>query len=255
MAVLEKNVPAARLPHRFAPKGEPLAGAFFWLSAFYAVYCVRPEDWIPGLSFLPLAKISGVCALVALLMSAGRSKRRFRDLPLEARYFFAMICLLFLAALLSPVWKGGAFFKTLDFTKALVAWVLTFMVITSFARLRRIVFIQSASVAVIAVVSVIKGRSSPRLEGVIGGIYSNSNDLAFAIVLTLPFCFAFLLSTRSIPRKVAWGVPMLAMCLAMFLTASRAGLSIFWSRARCACGFSESGANGITWLRLPSWWR
>jgi hypothetical protein len=223
MAVLEKDARAARVPQRFAPKADPLAGAFFWLSAFYAVYCVRPEDWIPGLSYLPLAKIAGVFALIALLMSAGRSKRRFRDLPREASYFVAMIGLLFVSAALSPVWKGGAFFKTLDFSKALVAWVLTFIVITSFARLRRIIFIQSASVAVIAVVSVFKGRSSPRLEGVIGGIYSNPNDLAFAIVLTLPFCFAFLLSTRSIPRKIAWVVSMLVMCLALFLTASRAG--------------------------------
>lgn len=223
MAVLEKDVRATRLPQRFAPQGEPLSGAFFWLSAFYAVYCVRPEDWIPGLNYVPLAKIAGLCALVALLMSAGRSKRRFQDLPREASYFAAMICLLFVSALLSPVWKGGAFFKTLDFSKALVAWVLTFIVITNFPRLRRIIFIQSASVVVIAVLSAIKGRSSSRLEGVVGGIYSNPNDLAFAIVLTLPFCFAFLLSTRSIPRKIAWAASMLVMCLALFLTASRGG--------------------------------
>ena len=57
----------------------------------------------------------------------------------------------------------------------------------------------------------------------IGGIYSNPNDLAFAIVLTLPFCFAFLLSTRSIPRKAVWGASMLIMCTALFMTASRAG--------------------------------
>jgi len=31
------------------PKKEGLSGAFFWLSAFYFVYCARPEDWIPGL--------------------------------------------------------------------------------------------------------------------------------------------------------------------------------------------------------------
>jgi O-antigen ligase len=61
------------------------------------------------------------------------------------------------------------------------------------------------------------------LEGVIGGIYSNPNDLAFAIVLTLPFCFAFLLNTRSVPRKAAWAASMLAMCTALFMTASRAG--------------------------------
>jgi len=223
MAVLEKDVPSAALPQTFAPKGEPQAGAFFWLSAFYVVYCARPEDWIPGLAYIPLAKISGIFAFLALLMSAGRSKRGFRDLPREASYFSGMICLLFVSALVSPVWKGGAFLKTLDFVKALVAWILTFLVITSFARLRRIIFIQSASVAVITVVSVLKGRSHPRLEGVIGGIYSNPNDLAFAIVLSLPFCVAFLLSARGIPRKAVWAAAMLVMCIALFMTASRAG--------------------------------
>jgi len=222
MAVLEKKVAeGAWGQHKFAPTGEALSGAFFWLSAFYLVYCARPEDWIPGLTYVPLAKISGIFALLGLLMSAGKTKRGFRDLPKEAFYFFGMICLLYISALLSTVWRGGAFFRTLDFSKALIAWVLTFLLVTSFQRLRRIIFIQSASVAVIAVVSVLKGRSHPRLEGVIGGIYSNPNDLGFAIVLTLPFCFAFLLSTRSIPRKLAWVAAMLVMCAALFMTASR----------------------------------
>ena len=223
MAVLEKSVPDSRLPRRFASKGEPLAGAFFWLSAFYVVYCARPEDWIPGLKYIPLAKISGIFAAAALLMSAGKAKRGLRNLPREAKYLFAIICLLFISALLSPVWRGGAIFKTIDFSKAIVAWVLTFCVITTFARLRRIIFIQSASVVVICIVSILKGRGTARLEGVIGGIYSNPNDLAFAIVLTLPFCFAFLLSTRSLPRKAAWAGSMLVMCMALFMTASRAG--------------------------------
>jgi hypothetical protein len=223
MAVLENNGPSERWTKKFGVQREPLAGAFFWLSAFYLVYCGRPEDWIPGLSYIPLAKISGIFALLGLLTSAGRTKRSFRDLPREAFYLVGMICVLFSSALLSTIWKGGAFFKTLDFSKAVVAWILTFLVVTSFTRLRRIIYIQSASVAVISVVSVIKGRSHPRLEGVIGGIYSNPNDLAFAIVLCLPFCFAFLLRTRSLPRKAVWGVAMLAMCTALFLTASRAG--------------------------------
>lgn len=109
MAVLEKDVPSARWSQRFALNREPLEGAFFWLSAFYVVYCARPEDWIPWIKFIPLAKISGIFALLGLLMSAGRAKRGFRDLPREASYFFAMICLLFVSAFLSPVWKGGAF--------------------------------------------------------------------------------------------------------------------------------------------------
>lgn len=242
MAVLEKDSPSAQWSQRFAPTGEPLAGAFFWLSAFYVVYCARPEDWIPLIKYIPLAKISGIFALLGLLMSAGRAKRGFRDLPREASYFFGIICMLFVSALLSPVWRGGAFFKTLDFGKALVAWVLTFLVITSFARLRRIIFIQAASVAVVTVVSVLKGRSHPRLEGVIGGIYSNPNDLAFAIVLSLPFCFAFLLSTRSVPRKVAWAAAMLTMCTALFMTASRAGfIDLVVTGAVCLWLFGVKG--------------
>jgi hypothetical protein len=223
MAVLEKAVPKDRWTRKLAAQSAPLKGAFFWLSAFYVVYCARPEDWIPGLKYLPLAKISGAFAFLGLVLSAGKTKRSLRDLPREAKYLGAMMVFLIAAALLSPVWKGGAFFKTLDFAKVLIAWVLTFVVITNFERLKKIIFIQSGSVVVIVLVSLIKGRSHPRLEGVIGGIYSNPNDLAFAIVLSLPFCLAFMLRSRSVVTKLIWIASMLAMCAALFMTASRGG--------------------------------
>jgi len=204
-------------------KSANLSGAFFWLSAFYFVYCGRPEDWIPGLKYIPLAKITGILALVGLLNSLGRTQRKFKDVPREASYLLAMIGVLVLSALLSPIWKGGALNHTLDFAKVYVVWVLTFLLVTDFSRLRRIIFIQSASVAVICTVSIIIGHSQPRLEGVIGGIYSNPNDLAFSVVLTLPFCLAFLLTSKRAIHKVAWVVGMLIMALALFMTASRAG--------------------------------
>ena len=101
--------------------------------------------------------------------------------------------------------------------------MLTFLLITSFDRLRQIIQIQAASVAVICAISIIKGHNQPRLEGVIGGIYSNPNDLAFAIVLTLPFALAFLVTSKGAVKKVLWALAMLIMMAAMFLTASRAG--------------------------------
>lgn len=208
---------------QWTSKVEPMRGAFFWLSAFFVVYCARPEDWVPGLKFVPLAKISGIFALAGLLMGGARTRQGLRKLPREAYYLIAMIALLFLAAALSPVWKGGATVKTLEFAKVLIAWVLTYVVVISFERVRRILFIQAGSVAVIAVVSIVKGRGHPRLDGVLGGIYSNPNDLAFAIVLALPFCAAFLLSTKKIQVKLAWLIAMLVMCLALFMTASRGG--------------------------------
>jgi hypothetical protein len=209
------------------PKKEVLAGAFFWLSAFYFVYCARPGDWVPGLKLIPLAKITGISAFLGLLMSLGKTRRGFKDLPREAVFLISMIMLLYVGAFLSPVWRGGAFFRTLDFSKVAVAWVLTFLLVTNFERLRRIIFIQTGSVAIIGVVSILKSRGSVRLEGVLGGIYSNPNDLAFAMVLSLPLCLAFMLQTRKGISKIFWLSSMLAMCGALFLTASRGGFITF----------------------------
>jgi len=214
-------------PREAMQKSEPLKGAYFWLTVFYVVYCARPEDWIPGLHSVPLAKISGVFAIIGLLLSLGRSKRGFRDFPREALYLLLLIAIFFFSAAFSPVWKGGAFFRTLDFAKVFVAWVLTFLAVTSLARLRRVLFIQTASVAIISIVSMVKGASHPRLDGVLGGIYSNPNDLAFAIVLSLPFSLAFLLGTGSLLRKTVWTVSLLLMVSALFQTASRGAFITF----------------------------
>jgi O-antigen ligase len=202
---------------------DPTKGAFFWLSGFFVVYCARPEDWIPGLKLFPLAKITAILAMWGLFTSLGRTKRTFKDVPREGRLLLALIGLLFLSGFLSPVWRGGAVSHTIDYSKIFVAWVLTFLLITTFDRLRRIIFIQAASVVIICAVSMIKGWGHPRLEGVIGGIYSNPNDLAFAIVLSLPFALAFLVSARSKFVKTLWLSGMLIMMAALFLTASRAG--------------------------------
>ena len=219
-----------------------LAGAFFWLSLFFVVYCARPEDWIPLLEYVPLAKITGILALLGLLMSLGKTQRKFKDLPRESFYLLAMIGVLLLSALLSPVWRGGALNHTLDFAKVYVAWVLTFLLVTNFERLRRLIYIQAASVVVISAVSMIKGHSQPRLEGVIGGIYSNPNDLAFAVVLTLPFCLAFLLTSKSVLIKLCWLGGILTLALTLFLTASRGGfVTLVIAGAVCLWHFGVKG--------------
>ena len=223
-------------------KPSATSGAFFWLTGFYVVYCGRPEDWIPGLAYIPLAKVAGVFALLALLTSLGRTQRKFRDLPREAHFLLAMICVLFLSALFSPVWKGGALSNTEEFAKVWVIWILTFLLVTDFARLRRLIYIQSVSVAVISLVSIVLGHGRDRLEGVIGGIYSNSNDLALAIVLTLPFCLAFLLTAKGVLSKLCWTGGILVMGLALFMTASRAGfISLVFSGTVCLWHFGVKG--------------
>ena len=202
---------------------DPTKKPFFWLSAFFLVYCARPEDWVPGLKYAPLAKITAILAIWGLFKSFGRTKRTFKDLPKEAWLLLTMIVLLFMGGFLSPVWKGGAVSKTIDFSKIWIAWVMVFLLITSFGRLRRIIFIQASSVVVACVAALAKGRGVDRLAGVLGGIYSNPNDLAFAIVLALPFALAFMVTAKSALVKTVWLGGMLVMLLTIFVTASRAG--------------------------------
>jgi len=193
------------------------------LSAFFLVYCARPGDWAPGLSYIPLAKITAIFALWGLFRSIGRTKRTLKDIPKEGRLLVTMIGLLFLGGFLSPVWRGGAVSRTIDFSKIIVAWSLVFLLITTFDRLRRIIFVQAASVVVICVAALIKGHGIPRLNGAIGGLYSNPNDLAFAIVLSLPFVLAFMITAKNTLVKAAWGLGIFIMLITIFETASRAG--------------------------------
>src|SRR6266852_3438924 len=169
------------------------------------------------------AKITAILAMWGLFTALGKTKRTFRDLPKEARLLLIMIGILYLGAFLSPVWRGGAVVRCTDFSKVYIAWVLVFLLITTFDRLRRIIFIQAASVVVACAAAVIKGHNVPRLNSVLGGIYGNPNDLAFAIVLSLPFALAFMVAAKNAVVKAAWLGGMLIMAVTIFLTASRAG--------------------------------
>ncbi len=202
---------------------DPTRASFFWLSVFFVVYCARPGDYVPLLGYLPLAKISGILAMWGLFNSIGRTKRTLKDLPKEAKLLFTMVGLLFIGGFLSPVWKGGAVTKSIEFSKICVAWALTFLLITTFERLRRIIFIQAVSVVIACAAVIAKGHNVERLNGVLGGIYSNPNDLAFAVVLGLPFALLFMETSKNVIVKLMWLGGMLIMLATIFLTASRAG--------------------------------
>jgi O-antigen ligase len=234
-----------------APKERlSLRAGFFWLSAFYLVYCARPQEVIPKMEWLPVAKVTGAFALLSLILSLGKSPRKLSDLPREAYYLLALIGVLFLSAILSPVWRGGAFLATLEFSKVSILWVLAFLLITTLDRLRRIICIQAVSVAMVSVVALAKGYSVDRLNGVIGGIYSNPNDLAFAIVLSLPLALALFLTTKSVLLKMAWAVGMVGMTVALIRTASRAGLiDLVIAGAVCLWHF---GVKGKRWYLIPA---
>jgi putative inorganic carbon (hco3(-)) transporter len=229
---------------RKTSKRRELTEAYTSLLLFMAVYWARPTDWIPGLSTVPLAKIAAALALVALVLSLSQIRHR---LPPEVGYVFLLIAQLFATAVMSPVWKGGALQTTLDFAKVGLIVFMLVMAVNTAKRLRQLFFIQAASVAAISAVAVWKGRLlGTRLEGVLNGNYSNPNDLALAIVISLPLCLALLLLSKNNLSKAVWAFAMVVMVYAVFLTGSRGGfLSLAIAAAVCLWEFGIRGRRPI----------
>lgn len=200
---------------------EPLGFLFFGLVLFMVVYFARPQDWIPGLAATHLMKITAIFILLALVFSFSTIRWH---MPQEVILLSLLLVQLWLTIPFSPVWRGGAFNVTLDFSKVLPLIIVIYAAVRSMKRLRWILFVQSSSVATIAITSIVVAKGSGgRLGGVLSGVYGNSNELALAIDLSLPLCLAFALTTRSFWKKLAWTIAMLAMVYAVLLTASRGG--------------------------------
>ena len=184
------------------------------------VYFARPQDWIPGLGAVPLAKIAGTLIFVGLVFS-------FRDIrwhmPQEMIFLALLTTQLWLTVPFSTVWRFGAYSMMLSVSRILPLVFVIYATVRSMKRFRWILSVQAASVAVVASASVVSSRVPGRLQGVLSGMYGNSNDLALIIDLTLPICLALAITSRSIWIKLAWPAAMLTMIYAVSLTASRGG--------------------------------
>jgi O-antigen ligase len=205
-----------------------------------AIYFARPEEWIPGLSNAPLAKIAGLFVLLGLIFSLRQIRQR---LPREAIFLVLLVGQLFLSSALSPVWRGGAFQLTLNFAKVLMVVLVVGAAVTTVGRLKVLIFTQAASVAAIAAVAIWKGRLIlGRLEGLFGGGYSDPNDLALAIVMSLPLCLALLFLSKKWLMKVFWSISLLVMTYAVLRTGSRGGfLALTAVAAVCLWEFAIRG--------------
>lgn len=199
--------------------------AYWALLSFSFLYYARPEDFIPGMLYIPVGKISGGIALAGLIVSWGRLRAK---MPLEIK----LVLLLFLHMCLTvpfAFWRGGAFQVVRDdFSKAAIVAVLISMIVTTLIDLRRLLWVQAASVAVLTVASIIVHPASPgggttRLWG-LGGVFSNPNDFAINIAINFPLCLAFFLGSKGILKKLTWSVALLFLLYGVIATYSRSGL-------------------------------
>jgi len=203
----------------------PFRLAYKFVLFFMVVYFARPEDWIPGVHYLHLAKVAGIIAIIAFLAELSSARWPW---PREVLYLFLLLGWMCLCVPFSPIWRGGAFNTTRGFAQVVPMILVICVAVNTVARLKRILFWQAASVALVAAVAVVKFRhAGGRLEGVLNGNYSNPNDFALTVVVALPICLVFMLRARTFLAKMLWLGCIGAMTYSVVLSASRSGMLAF----------------------------
>lgn len=210
------------------------------LAIFAWLYYYRPEDFIPGLVYIPMAKIAGIFAILALgvgMMSGGKFKFPRAVQYLWLLLFHMLLCVPF------AIWRGGALSTITDkFSKAVVVAMLISMVVVTVRELRKLIWIQVSAVALVVLFSVLANHTrAGRLQGIQKSILENPNDLAINIAISFPLGLVFMLNARGF-KKLIWCVALFFMSVAIVLTYSRSGLLAFLlSLAVCVWEYGIKG--------------
>jgi len=198
--------------------------AYRALVLFSLIYFVRPEDFIPGLDLIPIGKIAGGIALLALIFVIP-ARNRYK-LTIELK-----ILLLLLADMMVCIpfanWRYGAYDAVIDrFLKGVIVAILIYMVTASVNEVRRLLAIQAGTIALVTIASVLVHHTEfgGRLMGIQRGILENPNDLAINIAINFPLCVAFLFAAKKPQVKLFWAIGIVFMAWGVVATYSRSGL-------------------------------
>jgi O-antigen ligase len=221
---------AASIPPKSAAAGEnrrdwPYVG----LMVFTAILFVRPQDLITPLRMLPMAEIAALFALGTLITGRlGRGLPLSRTTPEVLAVVGFALCILAMAPF--SVWISGSIRTFTDlYAKVVLIFVLMVNTLTTPRRIEQftwLIVIASSYIAGRTVLDYARGINlieNNRVQGAVGGMFKNPNDLALNMVAVLPLAGLFVFRPISPIRR---GVAVLGGVLMLFTvvaTQSRAG--------------------------------
>jgi O-antigen ligase len=188
---------AARGKHWLA-----FAGVYLFTLMLYA----RPNDLLPALGTFPLVKIVAIGVLLIYIgskISAGE-KLSVWTLEMTMLMVIAALGLLLMPIAASP--QQSADMLTDTYLKTVIVFIMMVNLIDTRQRvfsMWKLVVVCGAALGVGAIRSYIKGEFTMkglRIEGLVGGMFENPNDLATALDLLLPFAVALTLISKGLPR-------------------------------------------------------
>jgi putative inorganic carbon (HCO3(-)) transporter len=199
------------------------------LLAFTFVLFFRPQDQFVFLTPLHLAELTAIFSLVA--MFSQRLRRGQTIVPMTPEFLgVAALGVVMLATIPFSVWKGGAFATFSDvYVKIIAIFILMVHALRSPRRIERmtwIILIACGYLGFRAIFDYARGVNlveGGRVQGSIGGIFRNPNDLALNLVSYLPIAIFAMIEPGSISKRTWGAIIALLMIGAVICTQSRSG--------------------------------
>jgi O-antigen ligase len=213
---------------RLEEGGDPYRFTFGLLYLFTLLLYARPNDLIPAMGTFPLAKIVAIIAPLAYIYAQYRLGKPVIKWTIEVKM---VIVMLLLAVMFTPfAVSPGDSVATLNevFIKTVIIFMLIIGVVNTRERLRAIIKLTvlcGTCLAAFAIKSYATGNftmKGDRIEGLVGGMFGNPNDLAAALNMLIPLAVALaLMSDRR--GRLFYAVCALLLFCGVVVTFSRAG--------------------------------
>jgi O-antigen ligase len=183
----------------------------YWL-AFAGVYLftlmlyARPNDLFPAIGDFPLVKIVAVGVMAIYVLSKGAAGERLSVWTLEMTMLMVIAALGLLLTPMAASPKDSLDTLTDPYLKTVIIFTLMVNLIDTRQRLFslwKLVVVCGAALGVGAIRSYMRGEFAVkglRIEGLVGGMFENPNDLATALDLLLPFAVVLTLVGKGLSR-------------------------------------------------------
>lgn len=215
-------------------KGEPWLArrghtiSYIGLFLFTAVLYFRPYEWIPAFSSLTsLAFWLALFTLVVFVPTQFMLEGNLTARPREVN-FLLLFCLWALLGMPLAINPGEAWAAFNDpFIKVVLMFIVLVNVVRTERRLKGLMWL-SLGVGVFLSYYAIRDFQSGnltvegyRVQGALGGMFGNPNDMALHLVMMIPIAIALFFGTRNPVRKVLYAACAALMTVGMVVTYSR----------------------------------
>ncbi|HMB28213.1 MAG TPA: O-antigen ligase family protein [Blastocatellia bacterium] len=207
---------------------DPYRFAFGLLYLFTLLLYARPNDLFPAMGAFPLAKIVAIIAPLAYIYAQYRLGKPVIKWTIEVKMVIVMLLLavMFTPFAVSPGESAAMLSEV--FIKTVTIFILIIGVVNTRERLRAMIKLTAlcgTAMAVFAIKNYATGNftmKGDRIEGLVGGMFGNPNDLAAAFNMLIPLAVTLaLMSSRRV--RPLYAVCALLLFGGVLVTFSRAG--------------------------------